>query len=316
MLKAVGKFRKGRLPPTNNAMQTSTAELFVDCRCTLGEGIVWDTRRRALLWTDFENSTLWMHGSAGTRSWRTPDRLGSFALCASGRVLLALAKGLYLADLDDSAPGLVVHLLEPLETDLPRTRTNDGRTDRSGNFVFGTFNEAQDGAIGSFYQYSARRGLRRLDLGGVTIPNSICFSRDGRTMYFCDSPLGRIMRCDYDAGRARATNVREFVRLGATGGLPDGSIVDDEDCLWNAAWGAGRVRRYSPDGRVLQDIAIAAKNTTCPVFGGEALMDLFVTSSRQEMSDEELASVPQAGGVFRCADVGVHGIADALVEGL
>jgi sugar lactone lactonase YvrE len=298
------------------AMRISNADLYVDCRCTLGEGIVWDTKRRALFWTDIEKSTLWMHDEAGTRSWRTPDRLGCFALCASGHVLLALAKGLYLADIDRAAHDLAGQLVEPLEADLPRTRTNDGRTDRSGNFVFGTYNEAQDGATGSFYQYSARHGLRRLDLGGVTIPNSICFSVDGRTMYFCDSPLGRIMRCDYDAASARVANIREFVRFDAADGLPDGSIVDEEDCLWNAAWGAGRVRRYSPDGRVLKEIAIAAKNTTCPAFGGEALVDLFITSSRQEMSDEELASVPQAGSVFKCADVGVRGIPDAMFAGL
>jgi L-arabinonolactonase len=292
------------------------AELYVDSRCTLGEGIVWDTRRRALLWTDIERSTLWMHGAAGTRSWRVPDRLGSFALCASGRVLLALAKGLFLADIDAAGLELSVQPLQALETNMPRTRTNDGRTDRSGNFVFGTFNEAQDGATGSFYQYSARRGLRGLDLGGVTIPNSICFSRDGRTMYFCDSPLGRIMRCDYDADSAHVANVREFVRLGPNDGLPDGSIVDDDDCVWNAAWGAGRVRRYSPDGRVLHEIHVAAKNTTCPAFGGEALVDLFVTSSRQEMTDEELASVPHAGGVYQYANVGVRGIGDAVFAGL
>jgi sugar lactone lactonase YvrE len=298
-------------------MPLFTAELYVDCRCTLGEGIVWDARRRALLWTDIEGASLWMHGAAGSRSWRVPDRLGSFALCASGRVLLALAKGLFLADIDGTdGRELDVRQLESIETDMPRTRTNDGRTDRSGNFVFGTFNEAQDGATGSFYQYSARHGLRRLDAGGVTIANSICFSVDGRTMYFCDSPLGRIMRCDYDAERARVANVREFVRLGPADGLPDGSVVDVEDCVWNAAWGVGRVRRYSRDGQVLEELRVPAKNTTCPAFGGEALVALFVTSSRQEMSGDELTEVPHAGGVYRFANVGVRGIPDALFNGL
>jgi L-arabinonolactonase len=298
-------------------MLTSTADLYVDARCTLGEGIVWDVKRRALLWTDIERSTLWMHGASGSRRWRAPDRLGSFALCASGRILLALAKGLFVADIESAAgPDLAVHRLEPIETDMPRTRTNDGRTDRSGNFVFGTFNEAQDGATGSFYQYSTQHGLRRLDVGGVTIANSICFSVDGRTMYFCDSPLGRIMRCDYDADIARVANVHEFVRFGPHEGLPDGSIVDQEGCVWNAAWGAGRVRRYSPDGRVLHEVQVPAKNTTCPVFGGPALADLFVTSSRQEMTDDELAQVPHAGGVYRCANVGVRGIPDALFNDL
>ncbi len=298
-------------------MPTSTAELYVDCRCTLGEGILWDPRRRALLWTDIERSTLWLRDDQGLRSWRVPDRLGSFALCASGRVLLALAKGLFVADIDSAAGSdLPVQALAPVEHTVPNTRTNDGRTDRSGNFVFGTFNEAQDAPAGSFYQYSARDGLRRLDLGGVTIPNSICFARDGRTMYFCDSPLARIMRCEYDADAARVSNVREFVRFGPGEGLPDGSVIDEEDCLWNAAWGAGRVRRYSPEGRVIREIAVAAKNTTCPAFGGAALDQLFVTSSRQEMSERDLEEVPHAGGVYRALNGGVRGIADALFLGL
>ena len=298
-------------------MLTSPAGLYVDARCTLGEGIVWDAKRGALLWTDIERSTLWMHKDGASRTWRVPDRLGSFALCASGRVLMALAKGLFLADLDAAAgTELPAQPLVAVEHRVPSTRTNDGRTDRAGNFVFGTYNEAQDGAAGSFYQYSARHGLRRLDLGGVTIANSICFSLDGRTMYFCDSPLGRIMRCEYDAERARVSNVREFVRFGPDDGLPDGSVIDGEDCLWTAAWGVGRVRRYAADGRVLHEVRVPAKNTTCPVFGGDALAELFVTSSRQEMTDAELAQVPDAGGVYRLPNVGVRGVADPLFNGL
>jgi sugar lactone lactonase YvrE len=232
-------------------------------------------------------------------------------------VLLALAKGLVLADIDSTAGSdLPVQPLAPVEPTMRMTRTNDGRTDRSGNFVFGTFNEAQDGPAASFYQYSARHGLRRLDLGGVTIANSICFARDGRTMYFCDSPLARIMRCEYDADAARVSNVREFVRFGPGEGLPDGSVIDEEDCLWNAAWGVGRVRRYSPEGRVIQGIEVAAKNTTCPAFGGAALDQLVVTSSRQEMTEQELEEVPHAGGVYLAVNVGVRGIADALFVGL
>ena len=293
------------------------ATLFVDCRCTLGEGILWDEKRRALLWTDIQLSTLWMHGAAdnATRTWILPDRLGSLAICESGRLLLGLAKGLFLADLDTVA-GAVLGL-EPVvsvEPGVPRTRINDGRTDRAGNFVFGTFNEAQDGPSGSFYQYSSRHGLRRLDLGGVVIPNSICFSLDGRTMYFCDSPVARIRQCDYDASSAGVANVREFARLGAGEGLPDGSVIDTDGCLWNAAWGAGLVRRYAPDGRRLAEISVSAKNPTCVVFGGDALDDLYVTSSRQEMSDDELARTPEAGGVYR-ARVGARGVRDAAFKG-
>src|SRR4026207_1686469 len=80
----------------------TTATLAVDCRCTLGEGIVWSPRLRSLLWTDIENATLWMYRPHDrfTRQWSLPDRLGSFVLCGSGRLLLGFAKSLAFADLD------------------------------------------------------------------------------------------------------------------------------------------------------------------------------------------------------------------------
>jgi len=281
--------------------QISSASLFVDCRCTLGEGILWWPDRQSLLWTDIERSTVWMHNvwNTVTRHWSLPDRLGSFAICESGRLLLGLAKSLVFADLGESGSGLRIEPIMPIEPDLPRTRINDGRTDRAGNFVFGTMHEPHDAPAGSFYQYSSRHGLRRLDLGGVVIPNSICFSPGGRTMYFCDSPDARIRKCDYDAESARVGNVREFVRLNEGSGLPDGSIVDSEGCLWNAVWGAGLVRQYDPNGRVLAEIPVPAKNLTCVAFGGEALDQLYVTSSRQELTDEELDAAPASGSVYR-----------------
>ncbi len=289
-----------------------TAMLVVDSQCTLGEGLLWDGRRDALLWTDIERATLWLHHTddGSTRTWRLPDRLGSLALCGSGKLLLALSKGLFLADIDRPADGvLAVTMLAPLEVDLPTTRTNDGRTDRAGNFVFGTMNEAPDQApIGSFYQYSRRHGLSRLALGGVAIPNSICFSPDGRTMYYCDSLSGRILQCRYDAESAEISDSRPFVEFGGGRGLPDGSIVDADGCLWNAEWGAAVVRRYTPAGTLDREIAVPTKNPTCPAFGGRDLTDLYVTSARQEMTSEELAVRPDAGGVYAARPAGVRGL--------
>lgn len=287
--------------------------LAVDCRCTLGEGLVWSAERRSLLWTDIEGSMLWMYRPHDqvTRNWSLPDRLGSFAMCESGRLLLGLAKNLAFADIDAAGPELNVEPIIEIEARVPRTRINDGRTDRAGNFVFGTMNEAQDADSGSFYQYSSRFGLRRLDVGGVVIPNSICFSLDGRTMYFCDSTQGIIRQCEYEAESAAVANVREFVRYQKDAGLPDGSVVDSEGCLWNAVWGTGVVRRFDPDGKLMTEIPLPARNLTCPAFGGDLLDHLFVTSSRQELTDTDLAAVPSSGGVFVLRPL-VAGSGDAL----
>ena len=293
---------------------TRTATLAVDCRCTLGEGIVWSQRLRTLLWTDIENSTLWMYRPHDrlTRQWSLPDRLGSFVLCDSGRLLLGLAKSLAFADLEAASNAtLPVVPLLPIEPEAARTRINDGRIDRAGNFVFGTMNEDQNAASGSFYQYSSRFGLRRLDVGGVVIPNSICFSVDGRTMYFCDSPTGVIRQCEYDADSAGVANVREFTRYAEGRGLPDGSVVDSEGCLWNAVWAAGVVRRFDPAGSLILEIPVPSRNLTCPAFGGDSLDQLFVTSSRQEMSEDDLAAAPTSGGVFELRGL-ARGVPDVL----
>jgi len=296
------------------------ATICVDSRCTLGEGILWSSRRQALLWTDIQGRSLWQHvpGASRTSRWILPDRLGAFAECESGRVLLGFAKSLCVAHLEeaDDGPALVFTELVPVEDSVPSTRVNDGRTDRSGNFVFGTLNEAEDKQpVGSFYQFSAKRGLRRLALPSVAIPNSICFSPDGRTMYFCDSLDRIIHQCDYDPEQALAENVRPFVKLGPMQGLPDGSTVDSNGCVWNAEWGTGTVRQYTPNGRLATTIEVPAKNPTCSVFGGVRLDELYITSSRQEMSSEDLELVPHAGGVYR-ASPGVSGIPDQPFRGL
>jgi L-arabinonolactonase len=242
-----------------------------------------------------------------------PDRLGSFAICASGTLLLGLAKGLYRADIGAPWDGpLPVTWIADVERDMLSTRINDGRTDRSGHFVFGTMNE-EDGhpATGSFYQWSTAAGLRRLDLPRVGIPNSICFSPDGNTMYFCDSPTGRIMQCRYHSAAAAVSDVREFAVLRPGQGQPDGSIVDAGGHLWNAAWGAGTIRRYRADGTIEREIAVAAKNPTCVVLAGAALNELYITTARQDMSPLDLERVPHAGGIYRALVHGVAGLRDA-----
>lgn len=293
-------------------------EIVVDCRCVLGEGLMWSVGRHAVLWTDIQASALWMYwpDDGSTRTWRLPDRLGSLAIGESGKLLLGLAKGLYVTDIDAAdGPDLSVTLIVPVEPHLPRTRINDGRTDRAGNFVFGTMNEHADAAAdGSLYQYSSRHGLRRLDLGGVTVANSICFSLDGRTMYYCDSPRRQIMQCEYEAESAQVADVREFARI--TGhGQPDGSVIDADGCLWNATWGAAVVRRYRPDGSLDLEIPLPAMNPTCVGFGGDALDRLYITSARQGMDEEALARTPEAGGVYSALP-GVRGVTDATFRGL
>jgi L-arabinonolactonase len=131
-------------------------------------------------------------------------------------------------------------------------------------------------------------------------------------MYFCDTRQRRIQQCRYEAATATVTDIRPFVTLDPSQGSPDGSVIDADGCLWSAAYGGAMVRRYRPDGTLEREIAVPAKNATCPAFGGEPLNELFVTTARENMSPDELARVPDAGGVYRAVVADVRGLPDSL----
>jgi len=282
---------------------------------TLGEGLLW--QRGRWWWTDIEASTLhaWRPGQDAVEFCRLPDRLGSFAHTRSGRVLLGLAKRIAIASLGDGLELTQLQTLAPVDAAESRTRVNDGRTDRRGYFVFGTLNEAKEKRpIGSFYQFSLQHGLRRLALPAVAIANSICFSVDGRTMYFCDTLTQRIQQCDYDAETAQVDNVRLFTQMDSADAWPDGSVIDAEGCLWNAQWGAGRVARYDPAGRLMAAYTAPAAHTTCPAIGGEGMDQLMLTSARTELGRDALAAQPLSGSLFGLRLPQALGVPEPLFE--
>jgi L-arabinonolactonase len=213
-----------------------------------------------------------------------------------GRLLLGLASGLAFFDL---ARGDVQRICD-VEAGVPTTRLNDGRTDRQGRFVFGMFNQAEDPKepIGGFYRLNHDLTLERLPLGGVAIANSICFSPDGRTMYYADSGTREIRCCDYDPATGAIANVRQFAPADAAPGDPDGSTIDADGCLWSTRWGAGQVVRFAPDGTVDRVLTVPAPQPTCPAFGGPGLDILYVTSATVGLRAGQLADAPKSGGVF------------------
>lgn len=290
-------------------------DLALQQDATLGEGLLWHAGR--WWWTDIESATLqaWRPGGAAAQSCRLPDRLGCFAPTRSGRLLLGLAKRLCLATPVEPLALTQLQTLVPVDAGEPRTRINDGRTDRRGFFVFGTLNEAAERRpIASFYQFSLQHGLRRLALPAVAIANSICFSLDGRTMYFCDSLSQRIQQCEYDAETAQVGPPRLFAAMDRPDAWPDGSVIDAEGCLWNAQWGAGRVARYDPEGGLMALFEAPAAHTSCPAIGGEALDHLMITTARAELGTAALATQPLAGSLFGCRLPQALGVPDTLFD--
>lgn len=277
-------------------------EHFLDNRHELGECVLWCERTGRLLWTDIPQATLWSYSPASGRSfsWQMPERLCSFALTGSDDcLLLALASGLAFFRF---STGEVTRIVE-VEADIPATRINDGRCDRQGRFVFGMFNQ-EDGAkraLGGFYRLNTDLSLEHLPLGNAAIANSICFSPDGRRMYYADSVTREIRCCQYDPDSGAIGASQVFVPADAAPGEPDGSCIDADGCLWTTRWGAGQVMRFAPDGRLDRVLTLAAPQPSCPAFGGPELSTLYVTSAWLGMTGGDRASAPLSGAMFRSA---------------
>lgn len=277
-------------------------EVLVDTGHQLGECVLWCERTGRVWWTDIPGATLYaLTTSTGkVDSWLMPERLASFALTAhDDQLLLGLASRLALFNL---STGLIAELC-PVEPGLS-TRVNDGRCDRQGRFVFGTFNEAEPKErIGAYYRLEPDLALVRLPLPACAIANSICFSPDGATMYYANSPDRAIRCCDYDPASGTISNDRLFARVPGEQGEPDGSCIDAEGHLWNAQWGAAMLVRYAPDGAVERKLACPATQPSCVTFGGAALDTLYVTSARIG-----LAHAAQADGALLSGRLSVRGL--------
>jgi sugar lactone lactonase YvrE len=172
-------------------------------------------------------------------------------------------------------------------TPLP-SRMNDGVADPVGRFWAGSM--AYDGTYGagSLYRTDADGTVARV-LDGLTIVNGPAFTADGTTMYLADTAVSTVLRCRVDPVSGDLSGPETFARLRDSEGGPDGMTVDDEGCLWVAMWGAGAVRRYHPDGRLLHTLTVPAPHPTS-VCLHPSDNRLFVTTARHGVKSPTAAS--------------------------
>jgi sugar lactone lactonase YvrE len=119
----------------------------------------------------------------------------------------------------------------------------------------------------------------------------------GTTFFFVDSLERRVDRFRYDSARATLTDRRPAFDLAQFEGIPDGIEIDAEDCLWVTFWRGGAVRRFTTDGRLLDEVRLPVQRTTSCCLGGADLSTLFVTTARQSLRSTG-APEPLGGAVF------------------
>ena len=275
----------------------------------LGESPLWNIAEQALYWVDIRAPAIRRldYVSGRMQSWNMPDLIGSIAFADDGRLIAALPDQLVLFDPKDGRTDTLARLQSP----LPGHRFNDGRCDPAGRLWAGTMHNLTRAPEGTLYRYDLEHGLEAM-LEGISIPNSLAWSPDGRTMYFADSLRHTIYAFAFAPETGEIGARRVFAEMAAPA-FPDGSAMDCEGYLWNAEFLGGRVVRFAPDGRVDRVIACPVNRPTCCAFGGPDLRTLFITSTCQNMTATERAAQPLAGALF-AIDVDVQGLPEPSVR--
>jgi sugar lactone lactonase YvrE len=150
--------------------------------------------------------------------------------------------------------------------------------------------------------------------GPFFVPNSICFTPDGRRMFFTDTRRGDILVFDYDTATGTRSAPRVLLSADGAPGRPDGSTVDAEGCLWNVRYGGSCMIRVTPDGRVDAVIDLPVSQPTSCTFGGTRRDELYVTSAAQRLTPEQRARQPDAGSLLVLRP-GVAGVDDTPFAG-
>jgi sugar lactone lactonase YvrE len=266
-----------------------------DAKASLGECPVWSVDEQILYWIDIHAPALHRFdpASGADIALPMPESIGCFALRAGGGFVIALRGGIWLAD----PSGALVRKIAVAPYDPAHHRFNDGRCDREGRFFAGSMNEKRDASTAALYRLDGDGSLTEV-LADMTISNGLAWSPDSRTMYHADTQTHAIRAYDYDTGSATPRNPRIFAAWSGETDRPDGGAVDSEGNYWTAFFRGGKVLKLSPRGQVLAEYATPAMCPTMCAFGGPDLATLYVTTARNMRDPDELARLPQSGGVF------------------
>jgi sugar lactone lactonase YvrE len=276
----------------------STAERFSERVTYHGEGPFWDAAGDRLLLVDMMEGAIVALDAQGAAD---RHRFGKVAA-----VIRARRNGGYLLAEEHRVLLLTPELTEDRVLtevlDDPAIRLNEGGCDPQGRFYIGSMAYAQTPGAAKLYRVDTD-GSVGVVLPSVTISNGVQWNAAGDTVYYNDTPAGRVQVFDFDAEAGAFVNGRTFAEVEGPGGV-DGMAIDTEGGIWVALYGGGAVHRYDPSGRLTEVVEVpGATQVTACTFGGEDLRTLYITTSQADIPAD---SQPAAGSVFRY-DAGVAG---------
>jgi sugar lactone lactonase YvrE len=281
----------------------------------LGEGPHWSVAEQSLYWVDISGRRLhrWALAANHHRDWEFPEEVA--AVCGrrhAAGLLLSLRHGFALFDPQQSAAKMT-RLVHP-EAGLPGNRFNDAKCDARGRYWAGSMDMDARLPTGVLHRLDANDQCTRHEKN-IAVINGPTWSLNGRTMFLCDTAAGTIYAYDFDPDQGTLGARRQWLRLTAGEGLPDGLCTDAAGRIWLAHWQGGCVTCHDPHSAAeLLRVALPVSQVTSCAFGGPDLQTLYITSARIGLDARQLADEPLAGGLFS-ARISEPGLPPCLYAG-
>ncbi len=287
-------------------MSQKTWEVVTKHLSLLGEGPVWDNRQKRIFWIDILNGVIQYYYPASDeyRTYQVGQMVGAIGLKRSGGLIAALKSGFAEIDLNKET----IRLISEVETDLPDNRFNDGKCDPAGRFWAGTMSISNTSHAGSLYVLEKNFTVRT-KIVGVSCSNGLAWSPDHKTLYYIDTPTSNVVAYDYNITTGNITNKNIIINIPTEEGYPDGMTIDTEGMLWIALWGGWKIARYNPyTGEQLYQISLPVSRVSSCIFGGDTLEDIYITSARTGLSEDDLKTQPLSGSLFVIKKSGFKGM--------
>lgn len=284
----------------------------MDCVCELGEGPVWDTVSRQILWLDIKKGKIHSYNrdTKMHHSFSIGEMIGCIAPRSIGGFIAGLENGIAFIDMENNR---VQHIINPEEG--IGNRFNDGKCDAAGRFWAGTMSLQEEENKGNLYVMDTDLSIKK-KIENVTISNGLAWNADSSIMYYINTPTNYIFAFDFDIQTGNISNQRVVIDLTHEKGYADGMTIDEEGMLWIAFYSGWRVDRYDPStSKLLQQIMLPVENVTCCAFGGSGLNDLYITTATQGMNEQSLKEQPDAGKLFVVENIGVKGMLPQKFKG-
>jgi len=271
-----------------------------DYRARWGEGPIWWQDR--LLYVDIEGHKLIrLDPDTGREEvWDVGERIGTVVPTSGKDLVYAGDTGFVRFDPES---GKKTPLADPESDKRPQQRFNDGKCDPAGRFWAGTINSNREPEAALYCLDTD--GTVSLKLAGVTNSNGICWSLDGGTLYYIDTPTKKVRAYRYDRSSGGIDQGRDLIDTAEAGydSSPDGMTIDAKGRLWIAFCHGGCVVCFDPQSGVeLEKVVLPCRETTACAFGGPGLERLFVTTGVNAKFDE-----PEAGRLFVIDGLGAVG---------